>query len=226
MTSRPTPPYDPELAPALAAFHGMTGMPRSITPEWLAQQPTHGSRPAVPPEIVEASAEERTIPRPSGETSIEVAILRPAQSARNPLPGALFIHGGGMIGGSRYDGLDQTLEWIDAVPMVVVSVEYRLAPGHPHPAPLDDCYATLCWMRDNAAELGIDHEKLIVSGASAGGGLAAATALRARDSDGPALAGQLLICPCSTTDLATRQAPPTKVTASGTASPTPPAGQR
>lgn len=107
----------------------------------------------------------------------------------------LFIHGGGMIGGTRYDGLDQTLEWIDAVPMVVVSVEYRLAPNHPHPAPVDDCFAALQWMVSSATELGIDPARIAVSGASAGGGLAAAVALRARDAGSPTIAAQLLIYP-------------------------------
>ena len=78
---------------------------------------------------------------------------------------------------------------------VVVSVEYRLAPEHPHPAPVEDCYAGLVWTAKNAAELGIDPDRLAVGGLSAGGGLAAGTVLLARDRGGPALAFQLLVCP-------------------------------
>jgi acetyl esterase/lipase len=78
---------------------------------------------------------------------------------------------------------------------VVVSVEYRLAPETPHPGPINDCYAGLAWTAEHAAELGYEPGRLIVAGASAGGGLAAALALMARDKGGPALAGQMLICP-------------------------------
>ncbi|MEU5196949.1 alpha/beta hydrolase fold domain-containing protein [Streptomyces scabiei] len=78
---------------------------------------------------------------------------------------------------------------------VVVSVEYRLAPGHPDPAPVEDCYAGPVWTAKNAAEPGIDPERLLVLGGSAGGGLAAGTALLARDRAFPRLSHQVLICP-------------------------------
>ena len=80
-------------------------------------------------------------------------------------------------------------------PAVVVSVNYRLAPEDPFPAGVEDCYAGLKWMADNAAELGIDPERIAIGGQSAGGGLAAATALLARDRGGPALCFQLLDIP-------------------------------
>ncbi|WP_370591495.1 alpha/beta hydrolase fold domain-containing protein [Saccharopolyspora montiporae] len=78
---------------------------------------------------------------------------------------------------------------------MAVTVEYRLAPEFPDPYPVEDCYAGLQWTAEHAAELGIDADNLIIAGASAGGGLAAGTALLARDRNGPALAGQVLICP-------------------------------
>ncbi|MGQ4362154.1 alpha/beta hydrolase fold domain-containing protein [Streptomyces sp. SAS_272] len=78
---------------------------------------------------------------------------------------------------------------------VVVSVEYRLAPDHPDPAPVEDCYAGLVWMAKNADELGIDPERLLIAGVSGGGGLAAGTALLARDRAFPRLSHQILICP-------------------------------
>jgi acetyl esterase/lipase len=76
-----------------------------------------------------------------------------------------------------------------------VSVEYRLAPENPHPAPVEDCYAALVWMAENAARLGIDSDRIAVYGGSAGGGLAAGTALLARDRGGPRLAFQMLLYP-------------------------------
>jgi acetyl esterase/lipase len=78
---------------------------------------------------------------------------------------------------------------------VVVSVDYRLAPEHPYPAPVEDCYAGLVWTAKAAGELGIDPARIAVGGASAGGGLAAATVLLARDRGGPDVAFQLLVCP-------------------------------
>jgi acetyl esterase/lipase len=78
---------------------------------------------------------------------------------------------------------------------VVVSVEYRLAPEHPDPAPVEDCYAGLVWTAKHAEELGIDAERIMIAGASSGGGLAAGTALLARDRGFPPLSHQVLICP-------------------------------
>ena len=77
----------------------------------------------------------------------------------------------------------------------VASVEYRLAPEHPFPAPQEDCFAALAWLAAHAQELGVDRERIAIIGESAGGGLAAATALMARDRDGPLLAGQFLVFP-------------------------------
>lgn len=77
----------------------------------------------------------------------------------------------------------------------MVSVEYRLAPENPHPAPVEDCYAGLRWIAERGAEIGMDTDRLVVAGGSAGGGLAAGVALMCRDRGGPQLRGQLLQCP-------------------------------
>jgi acetyl esterase/lipase len=87
------------------------------------------------------------------------------------------------------------LEWIQLFDAVAISVEYRLAPENPDPAPIRDCYAGLVWAAAHAGELGFDPERLIIAGGSSGGGLAAGTALMARDRGGPALAAQILVCP-------------------------------
>src|SRR6202040_620534 len=97
--------------------------------------------------------------------------------------------------GSNRTGLDIAVQFMAAVAMVVVSVEYRLAPEHPHPAPVEDCYAGLVWTAENADELGIDRDRIAIYGGSAGGGLAAATALLARDRRGPRLIYQMLLYP-------------------------------
>ncbi len=137
---------------------------------------------------------DRTVPGPEGEPDISVRVYRPVK-ATGTLPGVYFIHGGGMILGN-VAGEDAVATLIcDQVGAVVVSVEYRLAPENPHPAPAEDCYAGLRWMAANAAELGVDPDRIGVYGASAGGGLAIAVALMARDRGGPALTFMMPIYP-------------------------------
>ena len=139
-------------------------------------------------------SEDRTVPGPEGAPDITVRIYRPVD-ATGTLPGIYFIHGGGMILGD-IDGEDavatQICERVDAV---VVSVEYRLAPEHPYPAPVEDCYAGLVWMARHASELRFDPERLAVYGGSAGGGLTIATSMLARDRGFPALRFQMPIYP-------------------------------
>jgi acetyl esterase/lipase len=110
----------------------------------------------------------------------------------------LYLHGGGMIFGLAHLGRVYDLAVRDyvatsGVPMLVV--DYRIAPEHPHPTPVEDCYAALRWLADNAATLGVDPARIGVMGDSAGGGLAAGVSLMARDREGPPIAQQLLIYP-------------------------------
>ncbi len=107
----------------------------------------------------------------------------------------LWIHGGGMVM-LNADGDDfQSATRAAEHGCVIVSVDYRLAPETPAPGPVDDCFAALTWLAGHARELGVSIERIMIGGASAGAGLAAGTALRARDSGGPSLAGQLLVYP-------------------------------
>lgn len=110
-------------------------------------------------------------------------------------PGILAIHGGGLIMGNAamYDHAFD--HWCPDFDVVGISVEYRLAPETRYPGPLEDCYAALKWTYDNADELGIDPQRIGVTGISAGGGLAAGLALLARDRGEVPLAFQLLDCP-------------------------------
>jgi acetyl esterase/lipase len=107
----------------------------------------------------------------------------------------LYLHGGGMIVGSVpiFDGPVSRYVARTGVPML--SVQYRLAPEHPHPVPVEDAYAGLTWLADHAGQLGIDPGRIAVMGDSAGGGLAAGVAILSRDRQGPAIARQLLIYP-------------------------------
>ncbi len=133
------------------------------------------------------------MPGPSGAPEVSLLICRPA-SATMPTAAIYYIHPGGMIMGDNRFGLPLMMDWAEELHLAVVSVEYRLAPETPHPGPVEDCYAGLSWTAEHADELGIDPDRIVTVGISAGGGLAAAVALMARDRGGPALAGQMLMC--------------------------------
>ena len=100
-----------------------------------------------------------------------------------------------MIMGDNRTAMPRMLDWADELQLTVVSVEYRLAPETQHPGPVEDCYAGLSWTAGHAGELGIDPEPHRHRGRQRSGGLAAAVTLMARDRGGPALAGQMLMCP-------------------------------
>ncbi|MEV5753670.1 alpha/beta hydrolase [Actinoallomurus sp. NPDC052308] len=138
--------------------------------------------------------QEISIPGPPGAPEVSLLVLRPVGLAAGA-PVFYYMHGGGMIIGNNRTGVGGALDWAVDNGAVVVSVEYRLAPEHPDPAPIKDCYAGLVWTHEHAAEIGGDPNRIVVAGASAGGGLAAGVALLARDRGGPRLFGQVLMCP-------------------------------
>ncbi len=148
------------------------------------------------PGIETLDIEDRMVPGWEGDPDVPVRVYRPAQaSAAARVPGILMIHGGGFVIGSveaEHAGAALTAVGTGAV---VVSVDYRLAPEHPFPAGLHDCYAALCHLHAEAEALGVDPARVALTGASAGGGLAAATALLARDRGGPPVCFQLLQIP-------------------------------
>ncbi|MET8406223.1 alpha/beta hydrolase fold domain-containing protein [Streptomyces sp900116325] len=191
------PPLDPELAPVEEARGAVFPALTDETLPEIRRQIAAGS-PGLDSEALTAGGrvrvEERQVPGPEGESDITVLILSPVVD-RGPKGGILSLHGGGMIMGGRRDPVSHLLPHVIEGGAVVVSVEYRLAPDHPDPAPVEDCYAGLVWMAKNAAELGIDPERLMIAGVSGGGGLAAGTALLARDRAFPSLSHQVLICP-------------------------------
>jgi len=144
-----------------------------------------------PPAIV---PEEISVPSIHGGPVIAVYLYRP--STVRPGGGAiLHIHGGGMVMGSAKQIQTGPAALAMAAGVPVASVEYRLAPEHPFPAPQEDCHSALVWLAGQADALGFDPKRIIVAGESAGGGLAAALAIMARDLGGPSIAGQLLTYP-------------------------------
>jgi acetyl esterase len=110
-------------------------------------------------------------------------------------PGLLYIHGGGFVVGSVAAFDAGAMMYADLLDIVVVSVDYRLAPEYPYPAPLEDCYTALTWLTNKASEFGVDPARIGIAGESAGGGLAAGLALLARDRGGPAICFQYLGIP-------------------------------
>jgi acetyl esterase len=140
-------------------------------------------------------------PRPADLAADREPYARPAESR---LPVILFFHGGGWVVGSpeTHDSLARQIA--RAARALVVSVDYRLAPEHPFPGAIDDAYASVLWARDHAHAIGGDGKRLAVCGDSAGGNLAAAVSLRAREDLGPQLRAQILIYPATKPDFETR----------------------
>lgn len=192
----PPPPYDAECAPAIAGLGAFPPLSLENIPAMRAGADQYMPRPSNDDleRSGEYAVEERAIPGAQGAPDVPVILCLPRARAV-AAPALVYLHGGGMFGGSARDTLGDVVALASAVGAAVVSVEYRLAPEAPHPGPVDDCFAAVAWTVAHAAELGIDPRRVVVMGGSAGGGLAAAVALRARDAGGPALAGQLLMCP-------------------------------
>ena len=172
---------DPELEAFIPLFP-----PADLTDPAAARKNLAGLAAAVPaPDTTGMEIEDRTVP---ADPDVPVRIYRPHQAQ-----GAIvWLHGGGFVMGD----LDTEHPWAarlaDGTGAVVVSVGYRLAPEQRFPAALDDAYAVLTWTVEHAADLGIDPARIAVGGHSAGAGLAAAVALRARDQQGPPIHFQLL----------------------------------
>lgn len=138
--------------------------------------------------------EAASIPGLGGAPPIHALTYRPEQE-QGTLAAILHIHGGGFIAGSA-ESYDQINRWFAGVlKCVVVSVDYRLSPATPFPGALEDCYAAIQWLRQNATSLGIDPSRVAVKGESAGGGLAAALAIMMRDRGDPPVAFQCLTYP-------------------------------
>jgi acetyl esterase len=150
--------------------------------EGLAGQVPQEGPPIAPVEVV--------IEGPNGP--VELFWFDPAPGSHDRAA-LLHIHGGGMVLGSARQMPQAPASLAASLGIPVASVEYRLAPETPFPGPQEDCFAALAWLAGSAGELGIDPQRIAVTGESAGGGLAAALAQMARDRGGPALAAQILV---------------------------------
>jgi acetyl esterase/lipase len=188
----PAPPFDPELAALLKE----RGLPAKMNIDQLIRSRTMPRVPSIDEVVAtrDLSREDRVVPGLDGDPTIVVTMFK-RRDHGVPGLGIYYVHGGGMVGGDRFTGVDRALDWVQLFDAVAVSVEYRLAPEHPDPAPVRDCYAGVLWAATHAEELGFNADQLIILGGSAGGGLAAGATLMARDRGGPTLAAQILIGP-------------------------------
>ncbi len=197
MTIATPPPFDPELERMLGAMFGGEPAP-PLSEETLAT--ARAGAAAMTPPVAEVIGdrpiefEDRVIPGPVGGPDLEVTVLRPS-TPRAGAPAVYNMHGGGLIMGTRFMDIPRLADMVAEFGFVAVSVDYRLAPENPGVGPAEDCYAGLVWTAEHADELGFDPARLLVMGGSAGGNLAAAMSLMARDRGGPALAGQVLLVP-------------------------------
>lgn len=166
-------------------------------PDW-SDPPAERARRAVlapPPPIPDGvDWSDHEAPGSDGGPPVTVRLYRPA-GVEGMLPLVYWIHGGGYLAGTYEDSNDINGGWARDLGCAVLSVEYRLAPEDPYPAPLEDCYSGLQWAVENAATLGIDPARLIISGGSAGGGLCAGLALLIRDRAAFSVIHQVLIYP-------------------------------
>ncbi|KAL3456980.1 Alpha/Beta hydrolase protein [Aspergillus heterothallicus] len=138
---------------------------------------------------------EYTIPGPNTGSSVTLSVFTPKRSTNASLPVVYNIHGGGQIAGTRFAGIEGVAGWLTGLDVVLITVEYRLAPEHPAPAALDDSFIGLTWVADHAIDLGVDPLRIMVVGVSGGGPIAAACAIQARNRGYPKLCGQLLSTP-------------------------------
>lgn len=135
------------------------------------------------------------IPGRAGADAVTVSVYTPVAQGQRSAPLLVYIHSGGLVLGNRFNEEFRLLDLAAALGAVVVSVEYRLAPEHPYPAAIEDCYTGLTWAAANAEDLHADPTRIVLIGESAGGGLAASLAHLVRDRSGPPLLGQMLLAP-------------------------------
>ncbi|GLK17940.1 alpha/beta hydrolase [Herbiconiux flava] len=191
----PRPPFDPELSTFLTALEARGQF--TLTTEMLPRmRGLDITEEALDERLLSRGYERRTLTVP-GHLGDPITLAVIQRIGRTGATSAVYtIHGGGMMFGHHLGNLDSYDDWLlNDHDVVLISIDYRLAPEHPDPYPVEDCYAGLVWVHAHADELGIDPERIVIAGQSAGAGLAAGTALLARDRKGPALLAQILVSP-------------------------------
>jgi acetyl esterase len=186
---------DPDAAARVAAFGDIPPM-RQRGLDAVRQAIESAPLPDAMPEM--AIIEDCAAPGPAGP--IPLRIYRPTTAPKAPT--LLYFHGGGMVLGSNHSFEPLARQLAASSNATLVAVDYRLAPENPPPAQFDDAYSATEWVAANADRLGVDPARLAVVGDSAGGSLAAAVALAARDHDGPAIFCQVLLYPGLDRDMA------------------------
>jgi acetyl esterase len=181
--------FDPELAAVVPMIPSLDGTDPAAMRAGLSEM--IAALPA--PDMTGVDCEDRRIPGRPSDPEVPIRIYRPAQ--RHTRGAVYSVHGGGFIAGGLDTDHALGVELARELGAVVVAVDYRLAPETPFPGPLEDVYAGLVWIAENADELGIDPARIAIQGISAGGGLCAALALLARDRNGPHIAFQFLAVP-------------------------------
>ncbi|KAI1315969.1 alpha/beta hydrolase domain protein [Xylariaceae sp. FL0255] len=188
MTFTTRPPYDPELStvlnglqdiiPSRLTFTNLPKFQEKLDELWTAEAAIAGTN---------LRHEEISIPS-LDNSNIVLSIFSPCASGRadespRPRPCIVWFHGGGMLLSNRFIGIQVPLAWATASDAIVVSVEYRVAPAHPAPKAVEDCYAAISWICTSvdASRFGIDKARILIAGCSAGGGLAAGVSLMVRD---------------------------------------------
>ena len=187
---------DPDAAAVFKAFQEAGRPPYETVSPAEARELYLKGRVVTNPEPPELkSAQPIEIPSPAGSIAARVYTPTRLRKVNGLAPGLVFFHGGGWVIGDldSHDVVCRKLA--DEGELMVVSVDYRLAPEHKFPAAVDDAIASTKWIAENAKQFGIDAARLMVGGDSAGGNLAAVVAIAARDGNGPDIAGQLLIYP-------------------------------
>jgi acetyl esterase/lipase len=188
---------DPELVEPLRGLMEATGGGFDLSNIPATRAMVDGMLAAVnaeAPPLPAVETEDRVAPSAARGVEVPIRVYRPAGS-EGRLPALLWMHPGGFVIGSIEMEHLLTRQLANDIGCIVVSVDYRLAPEHPYPAALDDCFGVLQWLGSEAEALGVDADRIAVGGSSAGGGLAAALCLRARDQGGVAPVFQLLVYP-------------------------------
>ena len=183
---------DPELRDALALASQVP-----LTAETLARRRAEALAPlsAVPkPDLPDIETGEIHVESAFGANPIRVLTYRPVRSS-DPLPAIVHVHGGGFVMGAPEMKDVENRHLASDLKCAIYSVDYRLAPEAPHPAPLEDIYSVFVWLHATADRLGLDPARIGIKGESGGGGFAAGAALYARDRQGPKFAFQHLIYP-------------------------------